>query len=327
MVINSIPSSCTNQNCGFNYSTEATPLIDFVYPSSGQQGTSITLYGSGFQGSGDGYVRVWLGEAECLVTSFNDSEITCTAGAHPAGSVRVTALVPGRGYASVNDSTVCFSYRLSLTDVYPTAGSTEGGTLLTLRGHGFLPTAPVDPSSIGSPLDSTAWLANGLGWPVLPPSSTLCPYLADQLSDTPLLTSEQTLQYLLLYMYSNEENETQSDAIELDQLQLMIELFYRDFPVSVFIGSSPCVVTAATLDEMNCTTTRHEAGSVGITVSVLGEMASLSDGYYYDRALTPTISSVYPSSGPVYGGTAVSIEGQSLADTVSVMIGDALCVR
>ena len=63
MIINSIPSSCLSENCTFNFSTEATPLIESVSPSSGQQGTTITVYGSGLQGDsseGDG-VRVWLG--------------------------------------------------------------------------------------------------------------------------------------------------------------------------------------------------------------------------------------------------------------------------
>ena len=268
---------------------------------------------------------MWLGEVECYVRNVNESEITCTVQSHPAGSVRIAVYIPGRGFAgTANDTIVCFNYLVRLNGIYPAMGSTEGGTVVTLSGEGFLPTVSVESSNIGSPLDSTAWLANGIGWPVLPSLSTLCPDLVDEISNTTALTSQQTLQYQLLTMYSNDT--TISDLDKLDRLQLMIANFYRVFPISVFIGSSPCIVVTATQDQLTCTTTQHEANTVNVTVSILGETAILEDGYTYNDTLTPIINAVSPISGPVYGNTLVTVEGENLEDTTAVMIGDVSCV-
>ena len=324
MIINSIPSSCLSENCTFNFSTEATPLIESVSPSSGQQGTTITVYGSGLQGDsseGDG-VRVWLGGVECVVIAVNDSEISCTVQEHAAGSVRVSVHVPGRGYATVNDSIVCFCYLLDVIGVHPASGSTTGGTELTLRGRGFLPSLPVKSSVIGPQLSNVAWLRNGFSWPQLPPLPTLCPDLTDDLVNFTdvVLSDYHTLQQLILY--SRHEN---ADLQDPDELQLLLASFYNDFPLSVFVGSAPCIVTWSSLTDLRCTTTPHPDGTVNITVTVLGETAVL-EGYTYDTELTPSVFSIVPDSGPVYGGTLLTIEGRVLSNTISVTIGDAPCM-
>ena len=257
--------------------------------------------------------------------NVSENEITCTVQSHPAGSVKIAVYIPGKGYAgTVNDTAVCFNYSVILADVYPSEGSTEGGTLVTLSGEDFLPTVAVDSSSIGSLLYSTAWFANGIGQPVLPPLSTLCPDLVDGLSNSSTLTSQHTLQYQLLTMYSDDGG-TFSDFENLDKLQSMIADYYRSFPISVFIGSAPCIVVTATEDKLICTTTQHEANTVDITITILGETAILEDGYTYDETLTPILTSISPTSGPVYGDTLITVEGENLQDTTAVMIGDATC--
>ena len=327
MIVNDIPSSCRSQNCSFNYSTEATPLIQSVIPLSGQQGTTVTLYGSAFLGdSDDGEgVRVWLGEAECVVTSVNESEITCTVQNHWAGQVRVRAHIPGRGYAAVNE-TVCFTYRLSLLQSQPARGSSEGGTPIVISGNGFLPVVPLDSASIGTRLDRLGWLARGFGWPSLNFHPTLCPSLAEQLPVLPMPTESLPLQYILQGLYNNGDNTTRMDFSNRDVLQSAITALYSDFPISVFIGSAPCVVTSVENNLLYCTTTSHYDSTVNITVSVLGETATLENVYSYDEDYTPTVVSIAPTSGPVYGGTILTISGSVLEHMTSVTIGDAPCI-
>ena len=258
--------------------------------------------------------------------TVNDSAITCTVQTHPAGSVRVSVHVAGKGRAAYeNDSTVCFRYLLTLTDIQPASGSTEGGTQVTIRGHGFLPTSEAMTSFTEPPLSSVAWLVNGFGQPVLPPLTSLCPDIAAELVNfTNTLSDERHLQQTPLdgYDYENTILQVLGNS---DALQMMIARLYRGFPIRVFIGSAPCVVTQATLDELVCTTTRHDDGIVNITVTVLGETLSYEAGYSYDVDLTPSIFSISPDSGPVYGGTNLTIEGKALQTTTSVLIGDARC--
>lgn len=269
---------------------------------------------------------MWLGEVECIVTALNDSHITCTVQAHAAGRVQVSVHIPGKGYASVNGSVVCFSYVLSVTDIRPASGSTEGGTQVSISGHGFLPTFSINSSTIGAPLASLAWLANGFGWPRLSPLPSLCPDLAEELenfTNLALSVEELTLQQFLLNL--DDENATLLDLQGLDKLQMLLARLYRDLPIRVFIGSAPCIVTWANLTDLVCTTTQHDDGMVNITVSVFAEAASFK-GYTYDTDLTPTVFSIRPNSGPVYGGTVLTIEGRALLNTISVMIGDAPCL-
>lgn len=284
------------------------------------------MYGSGFQGEGsDGDdVRVWLGDVECAVVAENDSQITCMVQAHAAGSVRVSVHIPGRGYATGNDSIPCFLYLLTVTGVQPESGSTGGGTEVTISGHGFL---PAKSSMVGSQLASMAWLGNGLAWPQLPPLPTLCPYLTDQLVNfTDMsLSDEHTSQQMILESMAGDENATLLDLQDPEELQMLLANFYNDFPLSVFIGPAPCIVTWANLTHLQCTTTHHPDGTLNVTVTVLGETATL-DGYTYDTALTPSIFSINPDSGPVYGGTILTIKGRALSDTISVMIGEAPCL-
>lgn len=323
VVINSIPSSCKNGSCTFNYSSEATPLVTSLSPSSGEDGTTLTIYGSGFLGNNGGDVGVWLGEVECEVVRVNESEIVCEVQPHPAGRVAVTVLVPGRGYATVNQS-LCFQYALSLASVLPDSGSTEGGTQLTITGHGFLPVSPLSEGAISSPLIWAPWLANGFGWPTTPPPY-LCPDLAEQYSGFTELTPSESgrgLQELLLGLG---DSTTADDLQESENLQPLLTQLYSSLPTAVYIGSAPCVVTWANLTRLECTTTRHMAGAANVTVRVLGETARLAYGYSYDQEETPTVLSLQPASGPVYGGTAITIEGRALFTTLSVSLGDAPC--
>ena len=330
VLINKIPSSCWSKNCSFNYSTEATPFVNSVSPSSGQAGTTIILYGSGFQADGadGGGVTVWLGEVECMVTTVADNEIRCVVQPQAAGAVSVSVYVEGRGYAGVNQSATCFRYTLMVSGVEPATGSTEGGTQVILTGHGFLLTLLVPLSAIGAPLGGVAWLANGFAWPVLPPLSSFCRDLAEELTlftDLELSDEEdgRTLQQLLLDLDGG--NTTLQELQEPDNLQMLLARFYADLPIHVSVGSAPCVVTGANLTHLTCTTTQYEAGTVDITVTVLGETASLEGAFSYDEMSTPTVASIDPASGPVFGGTTLTIRGTALSNTLLVTIGDAPC--
>src|SRR5690606_12334560 len=52
-----------------------------------------------------------------------------------------------------------------------------------------------------------------------------------------------------------------------------------------------------------------------------GQSATLNNGFTYETAASPTISSVSPSSGPTTGGTSVTIVGTNFAPGVAVTFG------
>ena len=126
-----------------------TPIMDEVTPDSGAVigGTEVTITGSGFNSS-DFPVRVIIGYASCLVTSVNDTHVSCTTGPHPPFGVPVIMLVENgiairniSGRSSQDDLLFhIFQYQLAVELVDGVSvGSVRGGTQVSLTGGIFVP--------------------------------------------------------------------------------------------------------------------------------------------------------------------------------------------
>jgi hypothetical protein len=78
---------------------------------------------------------------------------------------------------------------------------------------------------------------------------------------------------------------------------------------TVSIGSTTASVTAATATTLTITTPAYSAGAVDVVVANPdGQIATLTGGLTY-TAPAPTVTSISPVSGPVAGGTNVTITG------------------
>lgn len=75
------------------------------------------------------------------------------------------------------------------------------------------------------------------------------------------------------------------------------------FPnIYVTFGGYPCLIISSNLTELTCKPQQHEPDLVNVSVIVNGVETVLSDGYEYDVNSTAIISSIDPSSGPIFGG-------------------------
>ena len=93
---------------------------------------------------------------------------------------------------------------------------------------------------------------------------------------------------------------------------------------SVSIGgtaASNVVVVSGT--SITAKTPAHAAGAVNVVVTNSdGQSGTLTGGYVYTSTNpAPTVSSISPTSGPIAGGTAVSITGTGFVSGASVSIG------
>ena len=89
---------------------------------------------------------------------------------------------------------------------------------------------------------------------------------------------------------------------------------------AVTFGSTAATnVVVVSGTSITATTPAGSAGAVTVTVTVSGQSGSLASGYTY--VVAPTVSSVSPNSGPVAGGTAVTITGTNFAAGATVTIG------
>ena len=100
---------------------------------------------------------------------------------------------------------------------------------------------------------------------------------------------------------------------------------------SVSIAGSECKVVASTFDEFQCVTSASGAGGrrkrAASEISVtLGSSSITGGSFNYDASLTPTVSSVSPTTSSPLGGDTLTITGTAFgANWGQVLLGDAEC--
>src|SRR5207245_2421623 len=87
-----------------------------------------------------------------------------------------------------------------------------------------------------------------------------------------------------------------------------------------FGGTAATSVVVVSGTQITATTPAHAAGALTVTVTNPDtQSGSLSNGFTYLAA--PTVSSVTPNSGPVGGGTAVTIAGTNFVSGATLTFG------
>ncbi len=319
VIVGGIPSSCRGGNCSFEYLAEITPVILSISPNQGQGGTEVLIRGSGF-GDNPSAVVALIGSADCAITTFNSSTIFCTASSHPAGSYIATVHVEGAGFARNSEDVHCFTYLLDITSISPTSGGIAGGTLLNVNGSGFFEFRPTHASILGGVSTTLPWFRSTMGVPNFEAHRPLnvCPsteHLSKQFTD-----------FLKCFfasrgLYSQRNGRTdgqleEEDCIicshggiceEASYIWIIINAF---FPFRVVIGRTPCYITRATVDHLECVVSAFspEATINNVTVSVFDQVAILQDAFSTDIKLSPIIFST-TESGPVTGNSTLLLTG------------------
>ncbi|XP_048451560.1 fibrocystin-L-like [Rhincodon typus] len=144
--INGIPSNCSG-NCGYEWNAEKTPAISHITPTTGSRtgGTVLTIRGFRFANSSTTDTTwVSIGGTHCPITGLTDTEITCTIAVASNTSSPLIVYIAGLGFANYSSNqTYTFTFQFEATSIYPSTGSTEGGTILTISGYGFVPNSTV----------------------------------------------------------------------------------------------------------------------------------------------------------------------------------------
>ena len=121
-------------------SSPAPVFVTAVQPNAGGTNgtTNVTITGAGFEPG----ALVTLGTAAAGVSVVSSTTITATVPAHAAGVVDVIVTNASGGSGRISRG---FTYLppASVTAILPDAGSTDGGTVVTIAGVGFHPTTRV----------------------------------------------------------------------------------------------------------------------------------------------------------------------------------------
>ncbi len=128
-VTNAAGTSASSQADKFTYGATVSEVEPNAGPTAG--GTSVAITGTGFTG----VTAVKFGTANAA--SYTVSSETSIIAVSPPGTGAVNVTVTYPGGSSATSQADKFTYGATVTTVEPSAGSTAGGTSVTITGTGF----------------------------------------------------------------------------------------------------------------------------------------------------------------------------------------------
>ena len=290
------------------------PVITGVTPAEGPTagGTIVTVSGSSFS---DVY-SLRFGERVVDFTRIDDNTIvTASPEAYEGGLVHITVdSLAGRSAATDADR---FEYRnlphvLSLA---PSSGPAAGGTAVTLTGQDFRGATSVrfgSAEAVFTVIDDATISATapaGAGSQVVTVTtvggtsqdSAVFSYIA-----APVVTGVNSPRGPVAG--------GQTVTITGEHLTGAWSVSFGDIGVGNFTVVDDNTITLVTPE--------HPSATVSVSVSTPGGTTTKADAYRYVG--NPVITGVSPSSGPILGGTKVTISGQDFVDVTGVYYWDRL---
>lgn len=293
-----------------------TVAVTTVTPSSGPLagGTAITITGSGFAEG----VAVSIGGVDATdVKLVSATSITAVTGESKTEGAADVVVTNADASAGTKRNGFIYGSGISVTSVVPSSGPVEGGTTVTITGSGFVDRLTV---SIGG-FEATSVTVNEDGTAI---TATTARAERDGTYDVVVTNRDRTTSTLASgYTYGSGPSiasisptfgplrgETEV-TITGSQFGDVTEVSIAGVAASIQ-SVKDGVVTAITGEAATA-----GAGDVVLTTSE-GVTGTLAGGFTYGTA--PTVDAIDPSSGPIGGGTTVTITGTGFLDGATVTI-------
>lgn len=291
------------------------PTVTAVNPPSGSPvgGYSVVVSGTNFNNPTVSGVTV--GGINVGFTVNNDTTLTITT--MPAGSGTVDILVTNADGTSENTGADNFTYTQapSISGLNPAIGPIAGGTSVTITGVGFTGATSVTfggDSAVFSFTNDTTIVATA------PAHSA---GTVDVVVTTPLGPSDNTTADDYTYTAAPVVTGlSPTSGPTAGGTSVTITGVSFTGATGVTFGGTPAVFSFINDTTITATTPAHAAGTVDVFVTTpLGTSANTTaDNFtYQDLAVT----SISPTSGPIAGGTVVTITGTGFTGATSVTFG------
>lgn len=309
-----VASGATSQRSPIDLTITDTGLV-YLTPRTGAVagGTKVSFNGFGFSGGGTvsfGGITVPLG-TELGAHAF--------APPHAAGWVDLIITTPSQTVTIPNG--FLYVTELFATEITPAVGTPAGGTEVTITGTNFQPGARVTFDSFLATnvtvVDDTTIIAttpahdpSRVGVVVINPDGTSAeiPYASRFRYSGPQIGS----------VGQNDYGPTAGGAAH----HVWGEFF--DATCTVYVDGIAAATTFVDQTRLNFVTPAHAMGAVDVTVvNAAGESSRRLRGYRYVEA-APTLGSISPASGPVSGGSVVTLIGTNFTATSRVYFGDRI---
>lgn len=319
------------------------PTITSISPNSASQigGTSITIYGSGFSvptyyttyqcnDINCGYVR--FGSIFASVTSFTDSQIVVNL---PAGSASGLVDVQVVNYWNSAAASAGFTYTPppspSISNITPSTGGVEGGTIVTINGSGFSSSSYQTCCSF-TPANRGVIRVGGQ-------YASVTSYTTSQIVFT--VPAGVSAGLVDIYIWNGWNSTTFSNAFTYTPAPAPTITSISPNTVKM-VGQSQITITGTNLLNVNSVQVGDKTvgvisksatqviftapgfffgGAQDVKVLTSSDSALQANGLTYDAAAQPVISSLSVNQGSAIGGTQVTITGSGFLTHYSYTSG------
>lgn len=303
----------------------ATPSITSVSPNSGSTagGTSITITGTNFTGT----TSVEIGGLSASFTIVSNTTIIATTPAHASGvvDIRVTN-------ASGTSPTVTADHFTfvapppavpTVTGVSPSSGTTDGGTLLTITGTGFV--SVTDVTVGGTSVSFT--VVNSTTITATTPShaaGTVDVLVTNTSGTSSVVTADHFTYNVPAPSAPTVTSISPNSGTTAGGTGITIAGTNFTGATDVTIGGTSVSFTVVNSTTITATTPAHAAATVDVRVTNAGgtSPAVVGDHFTYvtPPPAAPTITGISPNSGSTTGGTSITITGTNFINVTNVTI-------
>ena len=300
------------------FTYQNAPSISSVSPSSDivAGGTTVTITGNYFLSG----ATVAIGGVSCTSPIIvSATTITCQAPAKAAGLYTISVTNTDSQTGSLLNG---FTYHAAptITSLSKSAGSTLGGTAISIFGTGFFTGATV---TIGGVSCGTLT--------VVSPTTITCTTSAHATGLVSVVvtnTDTQTGTFTNSYTYQaaptvTSLTPTAGAAIGGTVVTITGTGFLSG--ATVKIGGNTCTnLTVFSSTSITCTTAAHASGAANVVVTNTDlQTGTLTNGYTFE--LAPSITSVSINAGPIAGGSLITVTGANFISGATVAIDGVSC--
>jgi len=317
------PKGTTTTGNADQFTYLVAPTLTKISATSGPVtgGTKVIITGNSFTGAS----KVLFGTV--LASSFtvnSATQITALSPAGPAGTVDVRVTTPGGTSATSNADRFTYLTPPKIVSIEPTSGPATGWTPVLIRGSGFTNASKVLFGSTAARsfivnttltpgTQITAYSPAGSGTVdvrVISPEGTSATSNADRFTYVPAPA---------IASISPKSGPVAGETVVIIQGSGFTGASQVLFgpTVSIFSVNSNTQITAYS---------PAGSGTVHVTVTTPKGTSATSIADQFTYLPVPTIASISPTSGPVAGGTTVTIAGSGFTEVSKVLFGPTVSI-
>lgn len=271
------------KNCKFSYASLWTPTVTSITPDTMSGSETFTVHGTNL-GTDASNLEVVSGQVYAAVTEVSETLLKASFDSLPVGDNEVVVRRKGYGRAS---GTLSVTSNLNIAQITPSSGSVNGGTVVTLRGNGFV----VNETDVTLGDTSCEIITTTL-------STVTCKTEAHAAATVQAVVNSQGKSATSSYTFSSAatpvinsvspESGFSGDTLTITGSNL------DGSAVTVTLDDADCQVNAKSNTEIKCVLGHHASGPVAVLVDIEGSGHSNVDKSFEYLLL---LSNISPSAG------------------------------